>query len=259
MTLPRESLSHMVRGLYHNERPEVTTISGSFTIGVGGGVAVTQTAGQGSAVTRTGAGDYLVTLTDTDIEDVISATACVQDTAGAHTDLIARAEDVTLGPPTTVVIESYAAAVATDALAANDLAIHYEITYQRAQQVNTDPREFYHHVTDAVMLCGGVDIGAGGAVDAHHGHGFTMTRTGAGDFLLTFDDAFNGFLGGHVNAGNAAGAGGDLAANFGAFTAGAAGAATLQVCTQVAAVSTDPANGGRINFRVYLYSEASGA
>lgn len=259
MTIPRDGLVKTNKGLYHNETLPPTTVSGSFTIGAAATFYPTQTGGQGCTITRTGAGLYLATMADTDIVSVLSAVACIQDTAGAHTDLIARFEEPTVGAATTIPLETYAAAVATDVLTANNLACHFEITYRRVQQADTDELGYWHHVTDAVKLVGSVDIGAVGAVGVHHGAGFTMTRTGAGDFLLTFADAFNGFLGGHVNAGHGAGVGGDLSANFGTFTAGAAGAATLEVGTQVAAVATDPTAGARIYFVCYLNSEATGA
>jgi hypothetical protein len=261
MTLPRDSLSKMKKGFYRYGI-EPTIVEGNFTIGAAATFYETQQGGQGCIVARTGAGTYTITLDDTDVVEVYSAVATIQDDTGAHTDLIARAEDITItAGVATIDIEAYAAAVATDVLTANHLFCHFTIVYSRAWagQPDTNPVGYYHHVTDAVMVCGGVDIGAVGAVGAHHGDGFALTRTGAGDYLLTFTDAFNSFWSGVVNAGNASGVGGDLSANFGAFTPGAAGAATLTIGTQVAAVATDPANGGRINFVVYLNGEASGA
>jgi len=251
----------MCKGLYRYGN-EPTVVSGTFTIGAAATFYETQQGGQGSIVARTGAGAYTITLADTDVVDVYSAIFTVQDTAGAHTDLIARAEDIAVAAGVaTIDCEVYAVAVATDVLTANNLICHYEIIYTRgwAGQPDTRPVGYYHHVTDAVMVCGRVAIGAVGAVGLHHGEGFVVTRTGAGIFLVTFTDAFNGFLGGKVNAGNASAAGGDLSCNFGPFTAGAAGAATVNIFTNVTAVATDPVALGSINFTCMLNSEASGA
>jgi len=261
MTLPRESLSKIHQGLYHYNN-EPTVITGRFTIGARPNFYETQQGGQGARILRNGVGDYQLTLTDTDVVDVYSATFTIQDDTGAHTDLTARAEDVTITAGVCVVeCDVLAVAAPTDVLTANNLYCYYQIVYARGGTGQPDFREigYYHYVTDAVMVCGGVDIGAVGAVGVHHGEGFTMTRAGAGDYLITFTEAFNGFGSGVVNAGNATGVGGDLTANFGAFTPGAAGACTLTLGTQAAAVATDPAAGGRINFCVYLDGEATGA
>lgn len=263
MTLPRESLVHMNRGFYrYNIEPVV--INGYFTCGAGATFYVTQIGGQGCEVTRTGVGDYLITLDDTDIVDVISATAWTQCEAAAATDLIARCESVTAGPPTTIVVESYAAAVATDVLDGADEKCHFQIVYTRSWrgQPLTKPLGYYHHDSDPVIVCGRVEIDAAGAVGAHHGAGYTMTKVGGagtGTYLLTFDDAFNAWHGGIVNAGNGSGIGGDISANFGAFAAGGAGAATLTIYTNTGAGAADPAATGQIDFFVYLHSEGTGA
>lgn len=261
MTLPRNSLSKMIKGLYRYGI-EPTVICGTFTIGAGATFYETQQGGQGAVIARTGAGAYTLTLDDADVVDVYSAIFTIQDIAGAHTDLVARAEDITItAGVATIDCETFVAAGATDVLTAGGLVCHFEIIFTRGWrgQPDLNPCGYYHHVTDAVKVAGGVDIGAVGAVGVHHGAGFTLTRTGAGVYLLTFADAFNGFLSGSLNAGNASAAGGDLTCNFGAFTPGAAGAATLEVFTNTAAVATDPANGGRINFTAMMNSEASGA
>jgi len=262
MTLPRDSLSKTLKGFYrYGINP--TVVTGSFEIGAAATFYETQHGGQGSIIARTGAGTYTLTLADNDVVDVYSAIFTIQDTAGAHTDLIARAEDITIAAGVcTIDCEAYATAAATDVLTANNLLCHYEIVYTRGWQGQPDTRAsgYYHHVTDAVKICGGVDIGAAGAVGAHHGDGFALTLVGAGSYLLTFTDAFNTFLGGTLNAGNASAAGGDLGCNFGAFTAGAAGAATLEIFTFTSVpAATSPANGGRINFTLLLGGEATGA
>lgn len=263
MTQPRENLVKMNRGLYRPSDINPNIVTGTFTIGAAATFYETQT-GQGAIVARTGAGTYTLTLADTDVVDVISATFCIEDRAGAHTDLIARAEDIAVAAGVaTIDCEAYAAAVATDVLTANNLYCHYQIVYTRAWQGQPDTRsvDYYHHGSTPTLVCGRVEIGAAGAVGTIHGAGIAgiVGGAGTGTYTVTFVDAFNQFISGQVNAGNASAAGGDLSSNFGAFTAGAAGAATLEIFTQAAAVATDPANGGCINFAVYLTGEESGA
>lgn len=261
MTYPRDSLVKMNRGIYrYNINP--TVVTGTFTIGAAATFYETQV-GQGSIVARTGVGTYTITLDDLDVVEILSATCCIEDRAGAHTDIIARVEDCAVAAGVgTVDIESYATAVATDILTANNLYCHYQIIYSRAWQgqPSTRPYGYYHHGSTPTLVCGQIDIAAAGAPTVAHGAGFAVAGgAGTGTYTLTFTEAFNQFISGQVNAGNASAAGGDLSSCFGAFTAGAAGAATLEIYTQAAAVATDPANGGSINFAVYLTGEESGA
>jgi len=266
MTIPRDGLVKMNRGLYrYNINP--TIVTGRFTIGAAATFFETQQGGQGSIVARTGAGAYTVTLDDADVVQVLSATACVQDTAGAHTDIIARCEDIAVAAGVaTVDIETWAVAVATDVLTANNLWCHYQIVYSRGWDVEPDthPQGYYHHSSDPVMVVGRLPIVAAGAFTAgtEIGDGFVATKVGVagtGTYRLTFTEAFNQFLGGQLNAGHATGVGADLSCNFGPFTAGAAGAATLDMYTNIGAAAVDPANGGSINFSVMLGSESSGS
>jgi hypothetical protein len=262
MTHPRESLYKYNRGLYrYNINP--TVVTGNFTIGAAATFYETQI-GQGSIVARTGAGLYTITLDDLDVVEVLSATAYVEDRAGAHTDLIARVEDVAVAAGVaTIDIECYdAVPAAVDVLTANNLYCHYQIIYSRAWQgqPSTRPVGYYHHASTPTLVVGRIDVAAAGAPTLANGAGFAVAGGGGtGIYTLTFTEAFNQFLSGQVNAGNASAAGGDLSATFGAFTAGAAGAATLEIYTQAAAVATDPANGGSINFAVLLAGEESGA
>jgi hypothetical protein len=264
MTYPRESLVKLNRGLFRYGTSVPTVITGRFTIGAAATFYETQQGGQGCIVARTGAGAYTITLDDLDVGQILSATCCVQDTAGAHTDIYARAEDIAVAAGVgTVDIECYTGAVATDVLTANNLWCHFQIVYTRTGDAEPDdsPIGYYHHSSDPVLIAGRVAIGAAGAPGVITGGGVATVAGGAGTgvYTLTFTDAFNQFLGGTVNAGNATGVGGDLTSNFGAFTAGGAGAATLLIYTTVAAVATDPANGGNINYSLYLGSESSGA
>jgi hypothetical protein len=261
MTTPRDGLYKYNRGLYrYNTNP--TVVTGTFTIGAAATFYETQT-GQGSIVARSGVGTYTITLDDLDVVEILSATCYIEDRAGAHTDLISRVEDCAVAAGVgTVDIEAYAAAVATDVLTANNLYCHYQIIYSRSWQGQPSqrPSGYYHHASTPTMVVGQIDIAAAGAPTVGHGAGYTIAGgAGTGTYTITFTEAFNQFLSGQVNAGNASAAGGDLSATFGAFTAGAAGAATLQVFTQAAAVATDPANGGSINFSVLLAGEETGA
>ena len=266
MTIPRDGLVKMNRGLYrYNINP--TIVTGRFTIGAGAGFLETQQGGQGSIVARTGAGAYTLTLDDADVIQILSVTTCVQDTAGAFTDIYSRAEDIAVAAGVgTVDIECYTGAVATDVLTANNLWCHYQIVYTRGwnAEPDTHPVGYYHHSSDPVMIVGRMPIVAAGAFTAgtEVGEGFVGSKVGAGGtgtYRLTFTEAFNQFLGGNVDAGNATAAGGDLTCNFGPFVAGGAAAATLDIYTNTGAGAADPANLGAINFSVLLGSESSGA
>ncbi len=166
MTLPRESLTKMVKGLYRYGN-EPTVVTGRFTIGAAATFYETQAGGQGSIVARTGAGAYTVTLADTDVVDVYSAIFTIQDDTGAYTDLIARAEDIAVtAGVATIDCEAYTTAVATDVLTANNLYCYYEIVYTRgwAGQPDTRASGYYHNVPGAVMVAGRAEVGVAGAV-----------------------------------------------------------------------------------------------
>ena len=262
MTLPRESLYKYNRGLYRYDI-NPTIVTGNFTIGAGANFFETQI-GQGAIIERTGAGLYQLTMDDTDITDVLCATCCIEDRAGAHTDLIARCEDITIGPPTTIDIEAYTSVPgAADVLTANDLYCHYQIIYTRSWQGQPDtrPRGYYHHGSTPTLVTGLVEIGAVGAVGTIHGEGIAgVVRNGAGDYTVTFTDAFTSFYSGGASSGETSGTGTtQQVCAFGPFTAGAAGAATLQIFTNDGAGAADPANGSYLSFYAILYGEESGA
>ena len=265
MTLPRESLYKYNKGLYrYGINP--TVVTGNFTVGAAATFYETQI-GQGSIVARHAGPPigYTITLDDLDVTQIYSATAYVEDRAGAHTDVVARVEDVAVAAGVgTVDIECWTSApAAVDVLTTGNLYCHYQIIYSRSWQgqPSTRPVGYYHHGSTPTLVCGRIAIGAAGAPTITAAPGVTTFAGGGGTgtYLITFTDAFNQFLSGQVNAGNASAAGGDLTCQFGAFTAGAAGAATLEIYTQAAAVATDPANGGSINFAVLLAGEESGA
>ena len=263
MTLPRESLVKMNRGLYrYNVNP--TIVTGTFTI-LPAGTFFLQETGQGATTTRTAAGDYTITLDDTDVTEILCATVCLQDTAGAHTDQYARVEDIAVAAGVgTVDVKSLVGAVETDVLEAGNLFCHYQIIYGQGwnTQPDTHPLGYYHHESDPTLVCGRVAIGAAGAPGAITGAGVATVVGGGGTgiYTLTFTEAFNQLVGARISCGNlSATAAADLSCNLGAFTAGAAGAATLVIYTNTGAVATDPNNGGSINYALTLAGESSGA
>lgn len=263
MTLPRESLVKMNRGLYrYNVNP--TIVTGTFTI-LPAGTFYLQETGQGATTTRNAAGDYTITIDDTDVTEIFCATACLQTAGAAHTDQYVRVEDIAVAAGVgTVDLKSLVGAVETDVLEAGDLFCHYQIIYGQGwnTQPDTNPLGFYHHESDPTLVCGRVAIGAAGAPGAITGAGVDSVVGGGGTgiYTITFTEAFNQMIGAQVSCGNlSATAAADLSCNLGAFTAGGAGAATLLVYTQAAAVATDPNNGGSINWAVTLAGESAGA
>ena len=116
----------------------------------------------------------------------------------------------------------------------------------------------YHYEHGPVMICGRFTC-AGAAMGAFFGHGFVPTRVGVGDYLLTFTDGFDHFIGGACS-GNSSDITGVMA-KFATFTAGVAGACTLQILTsENSAVATvwapvEVVAGEYVSFVVILQSE----
>lgn len=116
----------------------------------------------------------------------------------------------------------------------------------------------YHYEHGPVVVCGRFTC-AGAAMGAYFGHGFVPTRTGVGDYLLTFTDGFSHFLGGAISANDSAITG--VQAKFGTFTAGVAGACTLQILTSedTAAATVwqavEVVAGEYVSFVVFLHTE----
>ena len=119
----------------------------------------------------------------------------------------------------------------------------------------TNPQGFWHNERNLTRLMGNWVVGAVGAVGVVTGNGFAVTRTGAGDYLLTFTDAFAYFLCGTVNVSCISGAAVDIYGQFGAFTPGGTGAATLQIRTETGAADTDPTATDSVVFECVLYGE----
>lgn len=117
------------------------------------------------------------------------------------------------------------------------------------------PQGFYHSERNLTKVCGNWTVGAVGAVNVVTGHGFTVARTGAGDYLVTFTAAFAYLLQAQACVEVNSGAAVDMYAQIGAFTPGAAGAATLQIRTETGAADTDPAATDAVHFEATLYGE----
>lgn len=109
---------------------------------------------------------------------------------------------------------------------------------------------------EEIKICGRFALGAGPVMGAFVGQGFTPTRTGVGDYLLTFTGAAAQLKSvkaiAKINAVNV-----DMHVHTGVFTPGAAGAATLQLLTMTGAVVTELPVGAndQVHFEVTLYGE----
>ena len=117
---------------------------------------------------------------------------------------------------------------------------------------------FWHsNAGDELKICGRFRLAAGPVMGEFVGQGFTPTRTGVGNYLLTFTGAASKLVSAKaccwVNANNV-----DLYPQFGAFTAGGAGAATLELnCTAAGGAATELPVGATdwVNFEITLYGE----
>ena len=118
-----------------------------------------------------------------------------------------------------------------------------------------NPQSFWHKERNLTKVMGRWVVGAAGAVGAITGHGFGVTLTGAGDYLITFTDAFTELHSCQCNIMAISGAAVDMYAQIGAFTPGAAGAATLQIRCKTGAVDTNPAATDSVTFEATLYGE----
>lgn len=107
---------------------------------------------------------------------------------------------------------------------------------------------------NTTKICGRFQIVAGPVMGPFVGAGFTPTRTGVGDYLITFGNAFSYLLSGSAIC-QVAGAATDLVAQLGAFTPGGTGAATLQIRTKAIGVNTEVTNNDWVHFEATLYGE----
>lgn len=124
----------------------------------------------------------------------------------------------------------------------------------------SDPRtnhhKFWHKERNLTKVVGRFAIaGAGGLVGVVTGHGFAITRTGQGDYLVTFTDAFSNLVNCQVGMIIISGAAVDMYAQLGVWTPGAAGAATLQIRTKTIAAVQNPADTDSVTFEATLYGE----
>ena len=111
---------------------------------------------------------------------------------------------------------------------------------------------FYHYESGATKICGRFQIVAGPAMGPWFGRGFTPTRVGIGDYLITLTDAFTQVVSAsatcQVAANNV-----DLYAQIGAITVGAA--PTVQIQTKAIAADTEVTANDWVNFEITLRSE----
>ncbi len=119
----------------------------------------------------------------------------------------------------------------------------------------TYPQGFYHEERNLTKIVGNFTVTAVPAIGVVTGNGFAVGRTGAGDYLVTFTDAFSYLLCGHVVTSNPSGAAVDMFAQIGAFTPGGAGAATVQIRTKTGAVNTEVPADDSVHFEFTLYGE----
>jgi len=91
------------------------------------------------------------------------------------------------------------------------------------------------------------------AVDVH-GRGFTVARTAAGRYTVTFADAVSDLITANATLMVAVGST-DMEAQLGAFAAGGTGTSTLIIRSMVAGVETDVAAGDYVMFDAVVYSE----
>lgn len=120
MTIPKNDQ----RGFYHYE-PGATKICGSFQVVAGPAIGlVTGNQGNNFAVTRTGVGDYLVTL-GAAFTQMVCATATVQNAAN-NVDMYAQIGTITMGAIPTVQIRTKTIGANTE-IPANDRC-HFEFT-----------------------------------------------------------------------------------------------------------------------------------
>ncbi len=113
---------------------------------------------------------------------------------------------------------------------------------------------FYHRLRNPTLVKGSFTLDAVPATDDVQGRGFTVARTAAGRYTVTFDDAAAVLYSARCSYQEAAGAGAvDMYGQTGTFTAGAA--PTLVLRTMTAAVETDVPVGDRVFFEAVLYGE----
>lgn len=114
---------------------------------------------------------------------------------------------------------------------------------------------FYHRLRTPLKYMGRFTVDAVPAVVNVQGHGFTVARTAAGRYTVTFTHAVAQLYSARVTA-HAAAANVDAYGQAGAFTPGAAGAATLVLRNMTGAVETELVVDDYLHFEVVVYGEA---
>lgn len=110
----------------------------------------------------------------------------------------------------------------------------------------------YHYESGAAKICGRFQIVAGPVMGPWEGRGFTPTRTGVGDYLITLTDAFSEIVGVKATVQNAAN-NVDMYAQVAAIAAGAA--PTVQIQTKTVAADAEVPNNDWVNFEITVRSE----
>jgi len=107
---------------------------------------------------------------------------------------------------------------------------------------------------DQIKIFGGWSDTGAGAIDLAYGDGFTVAYTGVGNYTVTFTQGFRALQSARCGV-SAVGAAVDQYGQVGAFTAGAAGACTLEFWNCTGAGQADVANGDFFMFEATLISE----
>jgi hypothetical protein len=115
-----------------------------------------------------------------------------------------------------------------------------------------EQRGLYHYEPGAAKICGRFQIVAGPVMGTWRGRGFTPTRVGVGDYLVTLTDPFAVILSVQatcmVALNNV-----DLYAQIGTITAGATPA--VQIQTKAIAADTEVTVGDWVCFEIAVRSE----
>ncbi len=248
MTIPR----HSERGVYTYEKG-AAIITGSFQIIAG--PIMGPNVGAGFVATRVGVGDYLITLNDAFFGPIF-VTATVRNAAN-NVDMYAQIGTITPGAAPTIQVRTKTIGANTEV--PNDDWVDFKVValseWLDAAVPRHNPIGMYVYDAGLVELVGRFTVDAVPDIDVVQGTGFAVTRTGAGDYLITMTDGFVRLVGAQVSAEVTSGAGVDLSPQIGAFTAGAGGACTLQVLTKAAAVNTEIPADDAFHFMITLYAE----
>jgi len=118
-----------------------------------------------------------------------------------------------------------------------------------------DLRGYSHRLNNPIKIWGRFTLDAVPVTDDPQGRGYTVARTAAGRYTVTFDDAaavlYHASCTVQVALGNV-----DMHGQVGTFTPGGTGAATLILRSMTGNTETDVAVADYVNFEATLYSEA---